>query len=85
MAGEAMKRAIEERYAVLCARVEAAAGSDAKDDALREDFAELAAMMIAYAHETGEKEALDAALSLSSARASDRLSLAERARRLIDD
>ena len=80
------KSEIEARYAALSAHVAAAQVSAANDDALREEFADLAALMIAYAHETGSAAQLDAALALAKAgegKPGSRLSLAERARRLI--
>ena len=82
---ETRKREIEARYAALCARVEAAAGAPREDAALREAFAELAAMMIAYAHDTGAEKAILAALSRDGERSgSDRLSLAARALKMIE-
>lgn len=82
---ETRKREIEARYAALCARVEAAAGAPHEDAALREAFAELAAMMIAYAHDTGGKKAILEALSREDERTgNDRLSLAARALQLIE-
>ncbi|MET3599548.1 hypothetical protein [Martelella mangrovi] len=90
MAGEpeAEKREIEARYAALCARVDEAAGSAQEDDALRDAFAELAAMMIAYSHETGAKQALVEALSRAEKGRTNpaRLSLAARAlKRIAED
>lgn len=82
------KGEIEARYAALSERVAAARDTASNDDALREEIAELAALMIAYAHETGSAAQLDAALSLAKAgdeTLGSRLSLAERARRLIAD
>ena len=73
------------RYDALCSRVDAAAASDGEDDALREAFAELAAMMIAYRHQEGAREALEAALSRDRARSTGRTSLAARARALINE
>lgn len=78
-----LKHEIEIRYAEICSRVDAAAGSDNEDDALREAFAELAAMMIAYRYQEGAREALEAALSHDRDRNAGRLSLAARARAFI--
>ena len=80
-----LKREIESRYAELLGRVDAAHGSDREDEALRDAFAELAAMMIAYSHREGAEEALEAALSSGGAGNAHRVSLAERARALIDE
>nr|WP_272213845.1 hypothetical protein [Marinicella sp. W31]MDC2879797.1 hypothetical protein [Marinicella sp. W31] len=78
---EAQKREIEARYAALCARVDAAAGSSREDEALRQAFAELAAMMIAYAHDSGSKQTLLDALSRDNESGSShtRINLAARA------
>ncbi len=82
---ETRKREIEARYAALCARVEAAAEAPHEDAALREAFAELAAMMIAYAHDTGAQKAIMEALSRNPGRSGgDRLSLAARALQLLE-
>lgn len=78
-----LKHEIEIRYADICSRVDAAAGSDSEDDALREAFAELAAMMIAYRYEEGARAALEAALSRDQGSNTGRVSLAARARAFI--
>lgn len=80
-----LKTDIEARYAAICSQVDEAAGSDRADDALRAALAELAAMMIAYRYHEGARDALEAALSRDQGGSAHRISLAERARALIDD
>ncbi|TCT45071.1 hypothetical protein [Martelella mediterranea] len=82
-----LKRAIERRYQAICAAIEADAETGEKDSQLRDEIAELSALMIAYTDLTGGREAISDALGKqgeTEGRDRSRLSLADRALKIMD-
>ena len=81
-----LKRLIEARYEAICAAIEAHTENADADERLRDDIAELSALMIAYADQTGGHEAISEALARkdeTAGRDHTRISLAEQARRIM--